>query len=62
VPVSCMTNDDMSKCSLHGRCVFIGLWKRVAEAASGIYDQTSFQDLINEEMTMRQSSSISYSI
>jgi len=62
VPVSCMTGNDMSQCSLHGNCVFIGLWKRVAEAASEIYDQTSFQDLINEEMAMRQASAISYSI
>lgn len=62
VPVACMTNNDSSKCSLHGNCVFIGMWKRVAKAASDIYDQTSFQDLINDEMSMHQAASISYSI
>jgi Rrf2 family cysteine metabolism transcriptional repressor len=62
VPVSCMTGNDASKCSLHGNCVFIGLWKRVAQAATHIYDQTSFQDLVNDEIAMHQSSAISYSI
>jgi len=62
VPVACMTNEGASECSLHGNCVFIGMWKRVANAASAIYDQTSFQDLINQEMALHQTASISYSI
>jgi Rrf2 family cysteine metabolism transcriptional repressor len=62
VPVACMTDTDTSQCSLHGNCVFIDIWKRVAKAASDIYDQTSFQDLLNTEMAMHQGVSISYSI
>ncbi len=62
VPVSCMTGDNASECSLHGKCVFIGLWKRVAQAAIDVYDQTSLQDLVNEDLAMRQTSVVSYSI
>jgi Rrf2 family cysteine metabolism transcriptional repressor len=62
VPVACMTDKDGSQCSLHGNCVFIGMWQRVAKVASAVYDQTSFRDLINEEITLHQTTSISYSI
>ena len=62
VPVACMTSNGTSKCSLEGNCVFIGMWKRVANAASEIYDQTSLQDLLRYESANHQAASISYSI
>jgi hypothetical protein len=34
----------------------------VAKAASDIYDQTSLQDLVNDETAMHQAASVSYSI
>jgi Rrf2 family transcriptional regulator, cysteine metabolism repressor len=62
VPVACMTSDDKTKCRLHGNCVFIRMWDRVGKAESAIYDQTSFQDLLDEDLSMQQGESISYSI
>ena len=62
VPVACMTDKGAAKCSLSGNCVFIPMWKRVAKAASDVYDQTSFQDLINDATAMNEVSSLSYSI
>jgi len=60
-PVDCMVGGNSAKCSLNGSCVFLGFWKRVEKAATDVYGQTSFQDLINDEAVM-QISSISYSI
>jgi DNA-binding IscR family transcriptional regulator len=57
-----MTGNGAANCSLSGKCVFIPMWKRVAKAASDVYDQTSFQDLINQDTAMNEASSLSYSI
>jgi Rrf2 family cysteine metabolism transcriptional repressor len=62
VPVSCMTDEDEGACSLKGKCVFIGMWKRAAKALSDVYDQTSFRDLVEDEIRVQRTSSNSYSI
>ncbi len=62
VPVACMTDDSVDACSLRGNCVFIPMWRRVAEAASEIYGRTTFQDLVNDAAAMGEASSLSYSI
>jgi Rrf2 family protein len=62
VPVACMTGGAAGECSLHGNCVFIGMWKRVEKALSDVYDQTSFQDLVEDEKKMRKAASLTYSI
>jgi len=62
VPVACMTDKSDEKCSLQGNCVFIGMWERAAKAVSEVYDQTSFQDLVEEETMMQKSASVTYSI
>jgi Rrf2 family cysteine metabolism transcriptional repressor len=51
-PVGCLVEDGGQGCSLHGRCVFDGLWRRAQEAMAGVYDSTSFQDLLEEELRM----------
>jgi Rrf2 family cysteine metabolism transcriptional repressor len=62
VPVACLTDKGETQCSLHGNCVFIPMWKRVAKAASDVYDRTSFQDLVNDEKARHGAASLSYSI
>jgi Rrf2 family transcriptional regulator, cysteine metabolism repressor len=62
VPVACLTDKGAETCSLRGNCVFIPMWKRVAEAASDVYNRTSFQDLLNDATAMNESSPLSYSI
>jgi Rrf2 family transcriptional regulator, cysteine metabolism repressor len=62
VPVSCMTDENRRKCSLKSRCVFLGMWSRAAKALSEVYDQTSFQDLVEDEKRIQRESSSTYSI
>jgi len=61
-PVACMTDKARGDCALYGNCVFLGLWERASKALSDVYDQTSFQDLINSEAKMRETSHLSFSI
>ncbi len=62
VPVSCMTEEDNGECSLKSRCVFLGMWTRAAKALSDVYDQTSFQDLVEDETRIQREQTHSYSI
>ena len=61
-PVACMTDKSAEKCSLRGNCVFIGMWERAAQAVSAVYDKTSFQDLVDEDIRMQEGASVTYSI
>jgi len=47
-PVRCLGGQGNS-CALEGDCAFIGLWERAKRALSGVYDNTTFQDLLSEE-------------
>jgi Rrf2 family transcriptional regulator, cysteine metabolism repressor len=60
-PVACMT-DKAGTCSLDGTCAFIGMWRRIAEAMSEIYDSTSFQDLVDNAAVNHNASCLTYSI
>ncbi len=46
-PVPCADGPD-PECSLGPYCAFAGMWRRAAEAMAGVYDCTSFEDLIAE--------------
>jgi Rrf2 family protein len=61
-PVACMNDQSTDECSLHGKCVFIGMWERAAQALSDVYDQTSFQNLVDEDEKMQKAETVSYSI
>lgn len=62
-PIACQTSSNPADgCSLHGNCVFLGMWERTAKAISDVYDCTSFQDLVEDDARMRKSASLSYSI
>jgi len=47
-PVRCL-NDVEDECPLHGRCAFMGLWQRAADAVADVYDSTTLQDLLDEQ-------------
>ena len=49
-PVSCVDGDDKTVCTLYGCCAFLGLWTRARDAVAEVYDRTTFQDLIDEEV------------
>ena len=60
VPIECMTGKSDGACPLHGTCVFMAMWERIAKATSDIYEQTSFQHLVDDEARMQKG--VSYSI
>ena len=52
-PVHCIVSEDSEYCPLKGQCAFMGMWVRASHAVEEVYDQTSFQDLIEEEAALR---------
>jgi Rrf2 family protein len=47
-PVACLTDDPKDRCSLYGECVFLPMWEKVRLAISQVYDNTTFQDLVDQ--------------
>jgi Rrf2 family protein len=50
-PVTCLAGRSEEHCRLKNRCVFQNLWRKAQEAIEGVYDQTTLQDLIDDERT-----------
>ena len=61
-PVDCLADDSRDKCPLYGDCVFFPMWQKVREAVSDVYDNTTFQNLVDQEMQKAESYVPSYSI
>ena len=49
-PVECVACISKKDCPFDGRCVFASLWEQVTSAIDTIYNQTTIQDLIENEM------------
>jgi len=50
-PVQCITETERADCPLYGGCAFIGLWSQVRDAVNHVFDNTTFQDLIDEDLS-----------
>lgn len=61
-PVECVAGTSRSKCSLYGDCAFLPMWEKVQKAVSDIYDNTTFQDLVDREKQKSKKRVICYSI
>jgi len=61
-PVNCLESDVKDICSLRESCVFLAMWEKVRKAVSDIYDNTTFQSLVDEEEHMRSRYVASYAI
>jgi Rrf2 family protein len=48
-PLHCIACISRCKCPLNGGCAFKPMWNQIEEAIYHIYDQTTIQDLINNE-------------
>jgi Rrf2 family protein len=48
-PVRCVAGRGEEHCPLKGQCAFMGLWERAQRAVEQVYDNTTLQDLIDEE-------------
>jgi Rrf2 family protein len=60
VPVACLA-DKTENCAMNKACAFIDMWKQAAMAVSSVYDQTSFQDLIDRD-SKNSTACITYAI
>lgn len=61
-PVKCVSGATKGPCPLHDDCVFLPVWEKARKAVAGVYDHTTFQDLIDAEARMRHDYVPSYSI
>jgi Rrf2 family transcriptional regulator, cysteine metabolism repressor len=61
-PVKCVGDGSNSTCPLQANCSLIRLWDRVKTAVESIYDNTTFRDLVEEELKMNRSRPIDFAI
>ena len=61
-PVDCFMDNPEGNCPLYGNCVFLPVWEKVHEAISNVYDHTTFQDLIDQEVEAHDKHVPCYSI
>lgn len=61
-PVACMGERGRRACKLFGSCVFLPMWEKAGAALSGVYDNTTFSDLLREEQDRIRSTALCYSI
>jgi Rrf2 family transcriptional regulator, cysteine metabolism repressor len=50
-PVTCLAGRSGDSCRLKGGCAFAGVWRKAQKAVEEVYDNTSLQDLIDDERT-----------
>ena len=61
-PVRCVAAGVETDCPLSGHCAFIGMWSRARDAATEVYDSTTFRNLVDEEQASSDRYVGSYSI
>ena len=61
-PVRCIAGDKKKDCPLYGSCAFLSTWKRAEDAVAKVYDETTFEDLMNEERAASDKYVASYCI
>jgi len=61
-PVDCMGERPRARCALSGDCVFMPMWDDVRKAVSGVFESTTFQDLLDREARRAQRKVVEYSI
>lgn len=61
-PVVCALGSSQSDCRLYGGCVFLPMWEKVRTAVAGVYDQTLFQTLVEQEARRAEGYVSSYAI
>jgi len=61
-PVRCTISETEADCRLYGQCVFINLWQRARDAVVQVYQEATFQKLIEEEQKHKEQFVNNYSI
>ena len=61
-PVECIESSSADNCPLYGNCAFLSVWEKVQKAISDVYDNITFQDLVDQEKQKETKPVLSYSI
>jgi Rrf2 family cysteine metabolism transcriptional repressor len=63
-PVKCIAGSSPSDtdCPLFGNCAFMDMWSQARDAVSEVYDNTTFQDLIDKERLGAEAQANTYCI
>jgi len=49
-PITCLLDKaKVNECPLRTRCIFKGMWKRIHNAISHVFNSTTFSDLVRQE-------------
>lgn len=60
--VECTTAPSDERCPLWGDCVFLPLWDRARKALEGVYDNTTFAELVLQEKARSERVALTYVI
>ncbi len=60
--VECSGDGPEGTCPLLSNCVFLPMWLKVQKAISNVYDQTTFQDFLDDEKQRAERHVLGYSI
>jgi Rrf2 family protein len=63
-PVKCVAGSGASDttCTLYGNCAFVDMWSRARDAVASVYDNTTFQDLLEKERLGAEAKANTYCI
>ena len=61
-PVDCGAKTKKDTCPMYGHCPFLSLWERAEKALEGVYDGTTFQELVAQDANARREGFVDYSI
>ncbi len=60
--IECADASGQGACRLRPGCVLLPMWERAHQAMMDVYDGTSFQDLVDEEIKANECQAIDYAI
>jgi Rrf2 family protein len=61
-PTGCGSESFAGNCRFRGRCAFLRLWDDAEKALESVYDSTTLQDLVDEDMRLASGLAIDYCI
>ena len=61
-PVKCIAGDRGPDCPLAATCAFTDMWSRARDAVAKVYDETSFQDLLDSAPAINEPDAMTYCI
>ncbi len=61
-PVACLADGNEADCPLRANCAFMAMWIKARDAVAAVYDETTFQDLLDAEANDRKGRAGEYTI